>query len=120
MRLLYYILIPIAAIVNTIGQTFLKLGAEEMELSGGIVSIVKSSWRLIVGLFFFGLTFILTTVVSKRLDITFVYPVLTGLTFLLLSFVMVVFLKREGMSLLKGFGMFVIITGIILMSVSKR
>ncbi|MBN2016322.1 hypothetical protein JW766_05850 [Candidatus Dojkabacteria bacterium] len=120
MKALFYLLIPITAIVNTVGQVFLKLGAGDITLSGGILNIIKSGWKLIVGLFFFGLTFILSTVISKKLDITFVYPLMTGLTFLMLSVVMVVFLKREPMSILKGVGMFVIISGILLMSLAQK
>lgn len=120
MKLLFYLLIPLTALVNTAGQVFLKLGAEELSLSGGVMNIIKTSWKMIVGLFFFGLTFILSTVLNKKLDVSFVYPIMTGLTFVLISIVMVIFLKKEGMSLLKGFGMFVIISGIILMSLASK
>jgi multidrug transporter EmrE-like cation transporter len=120
MDILYYILIVVAAIVNTAGQVFLKLGAEEFSFEGGLISILKTSWKLIVGLFFFGLTFILSTILNKKLDVSFVYPIMTGLTFLLISVVMVLFLKKETVSLMKGFGMFVIISGILLMSFAKK
>jgi multidrug transporter EmrE-like cation transporter len=120
MNFLYYILILVAAIVNTAGQVFLKLGAEEFSTEGGVVNILKNSWKMIVGLFFFGLTFILSTVLNRKLDVSFVYPIMTGLTFLLISVVMVIFLKKETMSLLKGAGMFVIISGILLMSMAKK
>ena len=120
MKFLFYLLIPLTALVNTAGQVFLKLGAEELSLSGGIMNIIKTSWKMIIGLFFFGLTFILSTVLNKKLDVSFVYPIMTGLTFVLISIVMVIFLKKEGMSLLKGFGMFIIISGIILMSLASK
>lgn len=120
MKFLFYLLIPLTALVNTAGQVFLKLGAEELSLSGGIMNIIKTSWKMIVGLFFFGLTFILSTILNRKLDVSFVYPIMTGLTFVLISIVMVIFLKKEGMSLLKGFGMFIIISGIILMSLASK
>jgi multidrug transporter EmrE-like cation transporter len=121
MKAIYYVLIPIASIVNAVGQAFLKLGAEEMkfDFSLGIMGVIKSTWKLIVGLFFFGLTFILTTVISKKIPITTSYPIMTGLTFVLLSLIMVLYLKKEDMSLLKGLGMFVVISGIILMSMAQ-
>ena len=120
MKIIYYILIPITSIINTAGQVFLKLGAEELVLEGGIVNIIKSSWKMIVGMVFFVLTFGLSTVLNKKFDVSLIYPIMTGLTFVLISIVMVIFLKKEGMSLLKGLGMFVIISGILLMSMSQK
>lgn len=120
MNILLYCLLALTAVVNTAGQVFLKLGSEDLAFSGGLFDILKSSWKLLVGLFFFGLTFALSTVLNKRLDATFVYPTFTGLTFLLLSIVMVVLLKKEDMSVLKIVGMFIIIFGILLMSVSQK
>ncbi len=120
MKFIYYLLIPLTSVVNTIGQVLLKLGAEEFSTSGGIIEIVKRSWKMIAGLFFFGLTFILSTILNRKFDVSLIYPIMTGFTFVLISLVMVVFLKKEGMSLMKGLGMFVIISGIILMSASQK
>lgn len=120
MKILFYLLIPIAALLNTGALAFLKFGAEDVKISGGIVDIAKSTWRLFVGLAFFGFAFILSTVLNKKLDATFVYPVYSGLTFLFLSILMIAILKKEPMSVLKGVGMVVIITGVILMSIPAK
>jgi len=120
MKIIFYILIPITSIINAAGQVFLKLGAEKLSLKGGIIEIVKSGWQMIVGMFFFVLTFALSTILNKKFDVSLIYPIMTGLSFIFISLIMVVFLKKEGMSLLKSIGMFVIISGILLMSMSQR
>jgi multidrug transporter EmrE-like cation transporter len=120
MNLIYYLLIPLTAVVNTAGQVLLKLGAEELVFKGSVLDILKTGWKMLAGLFFFGLTFVLSTVLNKKFDVSLVYPIMTGLTFIMLSVVMVIILKKEPMSILKGLGMFVIISGILLMSLSQK
>jgi multidrug transporter EmrE-like cation transporter len=120
MKLIYYLLIPLTAVVNTAGQVLLKLGAEELVFKGNFLDILKTGWKVLAGLFFFGLTFVLSTVLNKKFDVSLIYPIMTGMTFIMLSIMMVIILKKEPMSFLKGVGMFVVISGILLMSLSQK
>lgn len=120
MKFLYYALLILTALANTTALALWKYGSEEVTMSNGIATFFKTSWKLSLGVLFFIIALILNTILNRKLDATIVYPIYSALTFLLLSIVMTIGLKKEEMTVLKVVAMFIITFGVILLSTQTK
>lgn len=94
--------------LNTVAQTLLKLGAGKglfnPNLAGGLVA--------------YGLSTILYITALSKLDLSFVYPTIIGMT-LIATVLVSTFILGELVSPLQWLGTLVIMSGIVLLYIAK-
>lgn len=114
-------LILTASILTTVGaQLFIKkgvLGLEQFDLSlsgffNFIFGLLHNIW-VMVGLFLFGLSFLLWIVVLSKFQLNIIYPVVVSLNFCLIT-VFSWFLFKEYLSPIQILGIMIIIAGTFL------
>ena len=102
------ILIFVSVILNTFGQSLLKLGAGQNPLN----------FYLFSGLVAYGVSTIFYVTVLGKLNVSVVYPVVIGLTILSTTFAGA-FLLKEQISTLHWFGIGLMVSGISAIAVGK-
>jgi len=88
-----WVLLVIAAINSTLGNIFLKK-SQQSSTDESILSLLLNPW-FFLGLVFYEINVILFAKALKRLPVSTAYPVLAGLSFLLLVVVARVFLEEK-------------------------
>lgn len=119
-----YILLGIAIITTVLSQLFFKQGMLAIgninfslsQMWSLIVNILKSPY-LLIGLFFYGISFLLWLVVISKIKLSIAYP-LTSLNFVLVV-IASYFLYGERLSLLQYISIVLIIIGIITLTYQK-
>lgn len=119
-----YIILGIAIVTTVLSQLFFKQG---MLLLGNINFTIANIWFLIVsifknvfllvGLFFYGISFILWLIVISKVKLSIAYP-LTSLNFLLVV-IASYFLFGEKLSTLQYISILLIIIGTITLTYQK-
>jgi small multidrug resistance pump len=101
-------LVLASVLLNTMGQSLLKLGAGQNPLNVYLMS----------GLFAYGLSTIFYVAVLGKLNLSIVYPVVIGLTIISTTFVGAIFLKEQ-ISPLHWIGMGLMISGVSAIGLGK-
>ena len=115
------ILIIASAFTNAMGSTIMKhaYGGNESLLTGGIISaflkILLNPW-IVLGLSMFGISFFFMAAALSRAELTFAYPLMSAIVYLLLLAVGYFFF-HEHLTLLRMGGMAFILTGIVMLTV---
>jgi multidrug transporter EmrE-like cation transporter len=105
-------LILLSAFLGSVGQVILKIGANRIgELD--ILKLIKTP-EIVLGLFFFGFSFLLWIKVLTKSDLSYAYPLIS------LGYINVVissyFLFNEPISVSKLTGIILIILGVIFLN----
>lgn len=104
-------LVLIAAFLGAVGQLFFKVGA--VQLSRDWISWLIN-WKLLVGLAFYAIATILFLYVLKSAPLSIAYPIIAT-SYIWVSLLAAVFLG-EPFPIYKWFGIFLIISGIIIIT----
>lgn len=115
------ILIISSAFTNAMGSTIMKhaYGGNEGLLSGGIISaflkILLNPW-IILGLSMFGISFFFMAAALSRSELTFAYPLMSAIVYLILLAVGYFFF-HEHLTILRMGGMAFILAGIVMLTI---
>ncbi len=112
--------IVIYVLLSSFGLVFLKLGtnnALDFSFNDGNFTL-HINYILIIGMFFYILSFITSLIAMKGMNLNIFYPVSAGLVYILVA-LLSVFVLHEKISLRQLFGMVVILAGVIIMNVKK-
>jgi len=118
---MFYIIILYLSVVfgNVIGNVFFKIGSRAIPTIGTVpftevVGAILNKW-FFLGIFGFVLSFPAFMLLLTRQKISIVYPIVTGLTFVIISLVSVFYLK-ESLSAAQIVGIFVIFLGLTMLA----
>lgn len=112
-----------SAAFNTCGSTMMKYayGGDTMMISSGwirtILRILFDPWTF-AGLSCFGISFLFMGAALSRTDLTLAYPLMSGLVYIFLLFVGILFLHEHVTALRLG-GMALILAGIVLLTMKS-
>jgi len=120
----YYIFLVVSVVSNSLAVFFMKLGSAKLKLGEGqkfldLALSMATNTRLIIGIIFFGISFVFSVLMYSKLNVNVVYPIYVGMTFFLISLFSIFYLS-EKFTLLQVIGYFVIIIGIVLISINLK
>lgn len=120
----YWILLALFALSNTAGGLLMKAGSGKVAFGEGqaLVETAKTmvtNWQLILGICFYGFSFVLSTLVYTKINLNIAYPIMLASSFLLVS-IASVFLFGEQFSKIQVFGSVLVITGIVMVAVNMK
>jgi len=115
-------LIIIQVLLASIAQIFFKkgvsgLGDVSFSLSGFwhlVIKIFQNGW-LIIGIFLFGVSFLIYLVALSRFQLNIIYPIFVSAGIILIA-IFSWFLFKESLSLVQIAGIVIVIFGIFLLS----
>jgi multidrug transporter EmrE-like cation transporter len=112
-----YILLAIDIFLTVVAQLSLRRGALRLDTSDGISialvqELLKNSF-LLMGLVLFAISFFLYVFILSRLQLSVVYPVVTGAILILITAASH-FLLKEALTAMQAVGILVIAMGIVL------
>ncbi|MBU0976393.1 MAG: SMR family transporter [Patescibacteria group bacterium] len=123
-NIIYWVLLGLFALSNTAGGLLMKAGSSKVAFGEGqaLVETVKTmatNWQLILGVCFYGFSFVLSTLVYTKINLNIAYPIMLASSFLLVS-VSSVFLFSEKFSTVQIFGSVLVIIGIVMVAVNMK
>ena len=114
-------LIILSAIINSAANVLIKLGSKNMSSQKSIYGIFKFfclNIPLLVGLLFFGLSFIIYAYILSKVNLNIAYPILISICFVMVNLGAFVFFN-EKFSILHITGLVVILLGIWIISLGN-
>lgn len=114
-----YILLTIYLLCTVSGLTLLKVGGESsgIAFSNNILNL-KLTYTTIIGLLFYIISFVLWIVLIQRFNLSYIYPITTGLAYFLVI-ASSIFVLKESISPLQWAGLLFILVGVILMNIKQ-
>jgi len=109
------ITVILCTVFTSLGQLFLKFGANNLELS--FISLI-TNMSLILGCVFYGTGAIILVLALKHGDLSLIYPFIS-LSFIWVSLLSIIFLG-ESLVLLQWLGILIIISGVSFVSWGAR
>lgn len=114
------ILFIIYALLSAGGLVLFKLGGQDTALELGRIGFsIKLSWRMLIGILCYMLSFLLWLLIVSHTQLTFAMPLSVGVVNILVFLGSNRFLHEE-ITPLKIAGLAVIVLGLFLISISKR
>jgi multidrug transporter EmrE-like cation transporter len=109
-------MILVSVLISTLGQIFLKLGANNPKslFPTDIAFLKMFNLTSIFGLFLYGISALLWMIVLKKVDLSYAYP-MVSLGYVLI-FIASYYLFGEAINLTRVMGLVVIVIGIIILS----
>ena len=113
-------LVVLYVVFAVVGSTLIKYGGLSKAASLFTLPIVQDSFSLvsILGIVFYGLSFIFYILLLNKFDLSFISPVTVGIVYVLLMVTAVV-VFGEHFTVLKTVGCALILSGILLVLTSK-
>ena len=118
--MIYKIILLVAVSFNIIAQLCLKSAMRGYNIFSGnmgfiakLIDIIRRPLFLL-SLLFYGAGFFLYSIILSKLELSKAYPIASLAAIVAIAFISVVFL-RESMSITKGVGLVLCITGIVLL-----
>ena len=106
--------------ISATGLTLIKMGT--MRYSTLLINSsgfeLKINWILALGLCIYVLSFILSIIVMKNMNLSFFYPISAGLVYILVS-VLGFFVLHESISKFQLVGMGIVLAGIVIMNIGR-
>lgn len=117
--MLQYILIGIYLILTTTGLILIKLGGNsgEIQIANSILNFSINLTSLL-GLICYVCSFLLFTKVVAMYDLSYIFPIVTGIV-QILAVIAAYFILKEQISVYTVIGIVLIIGGIVLMNIKK-
>lgn len=112
-----YILIIIYTVLGVSGMTMLRLGAQShasLNITKAFVGI-EFSWVSLCGVFLYGLSFLLYTLLISRYELSYLFPMLTAMTYMGILATSI-FVFHESFSAMKILGSLLVLVGVILLN----
>lgn len=106
--------------MSAAGLTMIKIGTsrESTLLINSAGFDLKLSWILVIGLCVYVLSFLMSIVVMKRMNLTVFYPMSAGLIYIFVSLAGFLLLK-ETFTIQQLIGMGIILAGILVMNIGR-
>lgn len=110
----------IYVIMSTVGLTLIKIGtASDFTLRIDKVGFqLQVNYVLLLGMCIYVISFLLSMMVMKKMDLSVFYPISAGLIYVFICIISVFFLK-EKVSVNQLIGMGCILAGIVVMNLKK-
>lgn len=105
-----YFLIGLAVLCNVGAQACMKLYASKEKFS-----VLPTSTPILLSIFLYGISFILTAKILEKVDLSIASPLMAGMSFALVLLVSALFFQ-ESISMMKLFGLLLITLGIYFIS----
>lgn len=114
-----YILITLYLFFTVSGLVLLKIGGQSFNflIQSGKVHITMP-WKFILGFVSYVCSFMIWTFILQKFNLTYMYPILVGLAYVLVLFAGV-FILQEKLTIFNIIGSAVILIGIMLMNIKK-
>lgn len=110
-------LILIYLFASTFGLIMIKLGSSSVALKLNKVGLEGTfSWNLLIGLLSYIISFVLWVFVISKYDLSYIYPIVTAILYIVIMFASVIFLK-ETVSHFQIIGVIIIMVGVIIASI---
>jgi drug/metabolite transporter (DMT)-like permease len=106
----------ISTIIGSFGSIFLKKGAEHFHIRfsvKGIIDILRN-WRIILGLVLYAFSTVAFIYLLRSEDLSMLYP-LTSMGYIFITIFSAILLK-EKINVYKVFGIALIVTGVVLVT----
>ena len=114
------IIIAIYILTTSMALVILKIGAKEgapAEMINGKLNININTYTL-VGMLLYGISFVVYTYLLSKFDLGYIIPLLAAFVYILI-FVASYFIFNETFTVLKIGGIVLIISGLVLLNISK-
>ncbi len=112
--ILSMIIVFFATMIGAVGSLFLKYGSEHFALN---LKKLLTNYKVIFGLFLYGIASILFIIALRKGELTVLYP-MTSLSYIWISLLSIKFLK-EKMNKFKWLGILSIIVGVTLIGLGS-
>lgn len=119
--MLNYIIIAVYLVLSLAGVFLFKIGCQKdflVSVSTGVFSLHISLMSLL-GLLCYAISFLLYMFLVSRLDMTYLVPITTGITYIL-TFVLSVMILKETVTVNKIIGSVLILVGVIVINMKSR
>lgn len=103
---------------SILGLTFLKLGSIKNSLILFRIGNIEINCWYIIGFLFYGISFLLYTIVISKFDLSYIAPVMGGIINTVVVFIGIILFHEQTTSLSMT-GCILIIAGLILMNINK-
>ena len=113
----FFLLIALYIVLNSSGQLLIKMGALQLTHNHAFFELIKN-YKLITGIFLFGLSFLTWIVILTKNDLSYAFPFAVGLGYASVIVLSVLVLK-EPVSLIQWSGILLVGIGIIIMSLQN-
>ncbi len=103
-----------------IGSTLIKAGSASQMKALFTVPFVNLSlsWTTLLGIFAYGISFVLYVILLSRFDLSFISPLLVAFVYVLLMFT-AFFIFKESLTLHKALGCGLILIGVIMILIKR-
>lgn len=120
----YYVLLVLFTLSNTAGGLLMKVGSQKVPFGEGepimrTLLSMATNWHLILGVAFYGFSFVLSTLVYTKISMNVAYPIMMASAFLLISIASVVFFK-ETFTLVQVLGSIIVVVGIVMVATNMN
>ena len=113
------IYIIIYLICSTFGLIMIKIGTSNTSFNISSIYLgMNLSWKLLIGFLSYIISFVLWTIVISKYNLSFIYPLVTAILFILVMISSAIFLK-ENVTISQIIGVFVIIIGVFITTIRK-
>lgn len=116
---MYKILLFISILLAVIGQLLLKHGMSKIgrvRIRLNTLFKILSSYRVVLGVFLYLLSFLFWVIILTKLDLSLAYPAVSSTYFFIVLFSKIFF--NENVSKKRWISIFIIILGVVLISLS--
>lgn len=119
---IFTVFLILAILFNAGANIFMKSGvvADPVKIENGFVQFVLSyltNWQLMTGLLFFGIALIFYTKALEKFNLSIAYPLMTSCGLIIVT-LWSVFVFQEKLNMIQTGGIFMIIGGIWMLSIS--
>lgn len=113
-----YVLLVIYAILANVGLVFMKMGSTKGTVVSFVNGMINANFNIfsILGFVFYITSFILYTILISKFNLTYLVPISSALSYLLIFLISIIFLKEQ-INIYQGIGFFVILVGVILLNI---
>ncbi|SHJ76459.1 hypothetical protein [Paramaledivibacter caminithermalis] len=114
-----YLLISLYLFFTVSGLVLLKIGGQTFSflIEDGKIHIIMS-WKFMLGFASYVCSFIIWTFMLQKFNLTYMYPILVGLAYVLVLFAGF-FILQEKLTIFNVIGSLIILIGIVLMNIKK-
>jgi multidrug transporter EmrE-like cation transporter len=114
-----YLLFALYIVLSALGLLFIKIGGEDLliSVSSGIFNL-QMNIKMLIGMAFYICSFLLFTYIMPKFNLTYIYPIASGILYIIIIITGVVFL-REKVTLFQAIGMIIILLGLIVINIKK-
>lgn len=111
-----YLLCMIYLLFSVLGLTFMKIGSNEGAKIFFQISSLKFTLQSIIGYGCYIISFVLYTVIISKFDLSYIYPIIGGITNVIILFIAILFF-HEKFTVFSIIGVAFIVIGVLFVNV---